>query len=235
MKTRTFTTAIVYSLLVIFSLSLFPVDTGVRASGLQGSGAAAKRKKNGEESASKKPAPAESVPSTKASQTDPAEEKKTAEQDPVNPPAEDANARPQNKKEPLPFDRPPLSDTRNNTETREKSQPSFDRPASTSTAPSVPPQRPGVSVQRQDSPAPSTRSSPPSSQPSTQPARSSQPQEEWDRDANSGTRNTPPVLRREPDSRNTSSGETRSDSRGAPPVLTRPTDPTRTNPSNFSI
>ena len=227
MKPRTFTSVIVYSLLVIFGFSLMPVSAG----GLQNSGSPAKRTKNGG-ATEKKPVPPTETEAAKGSdQTAPAQDKHADEKTPVSSSSESGSARPQGKKEPLPFDRPPLNDSQNSTGTREKAQPDFDRPTSSSTPPTVQSQRPGVSVQRTDSSVPSTRSSSPPRPPSNQPARSSQPSETWDRETNSGSRNAPPVLRREPDSRNSSTGEAGRDPRGAPPVLTRPTDPTRTNPA----
>jgi VWFA-related protein len=139
---------------------------------------------------------------------------------------EDQANRASRKREPLPFDRPPVAsqppqqnkpadDTDRQGTASQK--PSTDRPTSATRPPQSQKEnsngsnRPGVSVQTPTSQNPSTTTAP-QRYPST-----------TDPDTNSTGRTSPPVLKRGEDLPNSNSNTTPSDrQRGAPPVLQRP-------------
>ncbi|MEW6128276.1 MAG: VWA domain-containing protein [Acidobacteriota bacterium] len=132
------------------------------------------------------------------------------------------------KREPLPFDRPPVNAPSN---TSDKSAPGFDRPASTQQSPNsnpataqrsttARPAQPGVEVQK-----PQTTRTP------TRPVETgtrNTPAANPDSDANASTRTTPPVLKRGDDLPSTGGNPNTTPAdrqRGAPPVLQRPGQP----------
>jgi Ca-activated chloride channel family protein len=151
---------------------------------------------------------------------------------------EEAQPKQQSKREPLPFDRPPASgQSVDNSPARQA--PDFDRPSSnsngrtTSTQPSVysQQQRPGVTAQQppaskpsqgQSTPANSSQRYPNGGRETERNPASSTQTTIGDSDSEPATRSTPPVLKREKDSRY--ENPTNGDSRGAPPVLRRPKD-----------
>jgi Mg-chelatase subunit ChlD len=169
--------------------------------------------------------------------------------------SEAAQPKQQGKREPLPFDRPPSAAGQADNSTG-KQTPDFDRPTANSspssssrnnapqqTTASSQSQRPGVIVQQpQQNPSPRSSTSNTQSQryPSSEryPSNTTGTQRnpspdaqtpQSDNDSYSTGRSTPPVLKRESDSRNqTNTG----DSRGAPPVLRRPSDNTQSPATN---
>jgi Ca-activated chloride channel family protein len=268
MKPQIFRLAIIWSLTAIFLFSTFPA-------GLAGNGrvqqqtsnpSTTRRGKNGSTANASTPSqqnpqssaidkanaktpeqkqePASTQNSTSTQGEKAAEEKPAGEKE-VPTTFEEAQPKQQGKRQPLPFDRPPLGAQESDNSV--KKAPDFDRPASTtapgasSTKSSGPqantqPQRPNVSVQ-QPPQSPDYSSSRPSTQ-STQSQRypsggtdsqrypeTNNPKSQSDNDPYSSSRTSPPVLKRESDSRN--QGSKNADPRGAPPVLRRPTDNTQ--------
>lgn len=151
---------------------------------------------------------------------------------------EEAQPKQQGKREPLPFDRPPASGQPvDNPQARQA--PDFDRPssnsngrtASTQSQTSSQSQRPGVITQQPPPSYPSQRQSTSGNAPQRNPNEGSETNRypaggtrttSSDPDPEPASRSTPPVLRREKDSRY--ENPTNGDSRGAPPVLRRQTD-----------
>jgi Ca-activated chloride channel homolog len=159
---------------------------------------------------------------------------------------EEAQPRQQSKREPLPFDRPPASGQPAD-QMPARQAPDFDRPSTnnsdrtasqppstSSRVPNSQPQRPGVTAQQPPADNPPQRQSTsgnpsqryPSGANNTEryPA-SSTPATVSDNDSEPATRSTPPVLRRDKDSRYETPPN--GDSRGAPPALRRPRDNTQ--------
>jgi Ca-activated chloride channel family protein len=153
----------------------------------------------------------------------------------------------QGRREPPPFDRPPAgAQPTDSTSTRQT--PDFDRPASTGSGRGIPSQpstdsqaqRPGVTVQRPQAPTGNTSQRQSTSNPQVQrypdsndsgryPANSTRTTT-GESDPEPTYRSTPPVLKREKDSRN--EGVNNGDSRGAPPVLRRSGDSSQSSSTN---
>jgi Ca-activated chloride channel homolog len=165
---------------------------------------------------------------------------------------EEAQPKPQARREPLPFDRPP-SGAQPSGNSANRQTPDFDRPASTSAQRSTrdnspspqsstasQTQRPGVTTQQPPPGNSSPRSTTPTMQSQRYPSSGSDSQRypstnsqttPGDNDPEPATRTTPPVLKRDREARN--EGSNTGDSRGAPPVLRRSGDNTQApSPSN---
>lgn len=261
MKPQTSTSAIAWTLLVVFVITLFPSASASQPQ---------RRGKNGGASSSPSPPPSSLPTSANPKATDAAKkssstatdnasraaadkaptEKAVADEDQQeiekNPPKSFEDERlnqSQGKRQPLPFDRPPSGGNAGGGDAKAKASPGFDRPnSSTGSASGAAPGSGNPSSNssvNSSSPNSGAASRPPVtrpgvSTPSRESATSSGRQPSWESNDRDERRSAPPVLRREPDSPNAPINNPRNGERGAPPVLTRPTDPQNTNPNSGS-
>jgi Ca-activated chloride channel homolog len=243
MKPQMVRATFIWTLIAAFIFSSFPVGFADAGSPSQQNSktSSARRGKNG---SSVKPNG--SNPPVTQSDNPPANEKSVSDEKPapdnkIPTTFEEAQPKPQARREPLPFDRPP-SGAQPSENPASRQTPGFDRPASTSSQRSTrenssspqsstasqQTQKPSVTIQQPPSGNSSPRSSSPTTQSQRYPSSNSQTTQS-DNDPEPATRTTPPVLKRDRDARN--EGSNNGDSRGAPPVLRRSGDDTQ-SPSN---